>query len=211
MFRINSRETGVYHVPLALQCIYMDAVMKEVKIGMGRRGMRFQEKGREWRLPSFLYADDLVFCSELEEDLRAMVGCFDEVCRRRCLKVNAGKSKLMELGGEGLEYEVCVDWIFLENVSEFKYLGCVLDKSGTDEAECSWKVASGRREAAAIRSLVNARNLQLEFARVLHETLLVPILTCSSEIMIWREKERSRIRTVQMDNLAQMEQNAVGR
>ena len=31
----------------------------------------------------------------------------------------------------------------LEHVSEFKYLGCVLDESGTDGAECSRKVARG--------------------------------------------------------------------
>ena len=44
-------------------------------------------------------------------------------------------------------------------MSEFKYLGYVLV-----EAECSRKVASGRRVAVAIRSLVNARSLQLESA-----------------------------------------------
>ena len=37
--------------------------MKEVKMGMGIRGVRFQEKGREWRLSSILYADDLVCVS----------------------------------------------------------------------------------------------------------------------------------------------------
>ena len=68
-------------------------------------------------------------------------------------------------GEEGLECEVCVDRIRLEHVSEFKYLGCVLDKSGTDEAECSRKVESGKRIAGAIKSLVNARNLQFECAR----------------------------------------------
>ena len=57
-------------------------------------------------------------------------------------------------------------WIYLEHVSEFKYLGCVLDKSGINEAECSRKVASGKRDASAIRSLVNARSLQLKCARV---------------------------------------------
>ena len=51
-----------------------------------------------------------------------------------------------------------------------------MDESGTDGAECNRKVASGRRVAGAIRSLVNARDLQLECARVLHETLLVPVL-----------------------------------
>ena len=35
------------------------------------------------------------------------MGRFAEVCRRRCLKINAGKIKLMLLGGdEGLECEV---------------------------------------------------------------------------------------------------------
>ena len=33
-----------------------------------------------------------------------------------------------------LEYEVHVDRICLEHVSEFKYLECVLNESGTDEA-----------------------------------------------------------------------------
>ena len=58
-----------------------------------------------------------------------------------------------------MECDAHVDEIRLEHVSGFKYLGCVLDESGTDGAECSRKVASGRRVAGAIRSLVNARNL----------------------------------------------------
>ena len=93
-----------------------------------------------------LYADDLLLCSNSEEDLREMMGRFIEMCTRRGLKINAGKSKMMVLGGEeGLECEVCVDGIRLEHVSEFEYLGCVLGESGTDEAECSRKVPSGRR------------------------------------------------------------------
>ena len=60
---------------------------------------------------------------------------------------------------EGLECEVHVDGIRLEHDSEFKYLGCILDESGTDGAECNRKVASGRRVAGEIRYLVNARDL----------------------------------------------------
>ena len=75
--------------------------------------------GREWRLPGFLYTDDLVLFGVSEEDLRMMVGCFVEVCRKRGLKVNAGKSNLMVLNREeGLESDV--DVIYLEHVSEFK-------------------------------------------------------------------------------------------
>ena len=62
-------------------------------------------------------------------------------------------------------------------------------------------MANGRRVAGAIRSLLNARSLQLECAKVFHESLLVPVLMYGSETMIWREKERSRIRATHMDNL----------
>ena len=126
--------------------VYMDGLMKEVKMRMGRKGMRFLEEGREWRLPGLLCAGELVLYGESDEELRALVGRFVEVCRRSGLKVNAGKSKVMVLNGEeGLECEVHVDGIHLEHISKFKYLRCVLDKSGTEGAECSRKVASGKR------------------------------------------------------------------
>ena len=71
-----------------------------------------------------LYVDDLVLCGESEEDLRVIVGPFAEVYRKRGLKVNAGKNKVILLNGEEeLECEVRVDWIRLQHVSEFKYLG----------------------------------------------------------------------------------------
>ena len=69
-----------------------------------------------------MYADDLVLCSESGEDLRAIVGRFVEVCRRRGLKVNAGKKQ-----GDGTEWrggigvEVYVDGIRLEHILEYKY------------------------------------------------------------------------------------------
>ena len=97
--------------------------------------------------------------------------------------------------------EAYVNGIRLEHVSEFKYLLCDFDESGTDGAECSRKMASERKVAGTITSLDNARDLQLECVRVLDKTLLVPVLTYGSETMLWKENERSGIRSLQMDNL----------
>ena len=58
--------------------LYMDGVMKEVKMWMGMRGVSFLEDGREWRLPGLLNANDLVLCDQSEEDLRVMVRRFPE-------------------------------------------------------------------------------------------------------------------------------------
>ena len=46
-------ETRLYHVPWLFN-VYMNAVMKEMKMGMGKMGVKFMEEGRKWRL----YADD---------------------------------------------------------------------------------------------------------------------------------------------------------
>ena len=131
---------------------------------MEGKGERFLEERREFRSPGFLYVDDLVVWGELEKVLRAIVGFFIDACKRRGLKVNAGKNKVMVLNG--VERLDRVDRMQLEHVLEFKYLGSVLDESGTEEAGCRRKVVSGRRVAGAIRSSVNARDLQLECARV---------------------------------------------
>ena len=97
--------------------LYRDAVRKEVKMGMGMREVIFLEEGREWIL-SCLHSDDLVLGGESEENLRAMVGWVVEVCRRRGLKVYAGKSKIIVMNAEGgLECEVNVDGISLEHFS----------------------------------------------------------------------------------------------
>ena len=57
-------------------------------------------------------------------------------------------------------------------------------------------MASGRRVPGPIRSLDNARDYQLQCPRVLHETLLVHILMYGNEAILWKVKERSRIRVV---------------
>ena len=71
-----------------------------------------------------------------------MVGHFVEVCRKRDLKVNADKNKVMGIGGEeGLGCKIHVDGARLSiRVQIFGVY--ILD---TDDAKCCRKVASGRK------------------------------------------------------------------
>ena len=56
-----------------------------------------------------MYTDEFVLCGELEEDLNVIVGRFVEVCKKRDLKINVDKSKVMVLGEkEGLVCEFLV-------------------------------------------------------------------------------------------------------
>jgi hypothetical protein len=77
----------------------------------------------------------------------------------------------------------------------------MLDDKGTDDAECGRKVSSGRKVAGAIKSLVNAKGLSLECMKVLHESMLIPVLMYGSESMVWKKRYRDKMQAVQMDNL----------
>ena len=84
---------------MAFQCIYGYSEEKGEDED-GTEGSEIPGGGERVDITGLLYADDLVLCGESEEELRAMVGRFAEVCRRRRLKVNAGKRKVMVMNGE---------------------------------------------------------------------------------------------------------------
>ena len=63
-------ERRLYHVPSAFQCVYGCSNERSE----GRIGMRFPEEGSVWRLLGLMYADDLLLCGEMEEELKVMVG-----------------------------------------------------------------------------------------------------------------------------------------
>ena len=52
--------------------------------------------------------------------------------------------------------------------------------------------------------LVNTKGLRLECERMLDEGLLTPALIYRCKTMVWRKKERSRIRVVQMENFKEV-------
>src|SRR5678815_4290715 len=55
-----------------------------------------------------------------------------------------------------------------------------------------------------LNPLVNTKGLSLEWASVLHEGMLLPMLMYSSETMVWNKRYRSKVQCVQMDNLMGM-------
>ena len=185
--------------------VFMDGVMKEVRMRINGMGIGLERDGIEWTLSDLMYADDVVFMAKSERELSVMIQNFDYVCKRRGLKVNVDKSKVM-IVGENVDHacEVRMNGHVLERVNDFKYLGSVVNDRGTDVDDCNARVASGRKVAGAIRLLVNERNLNMSCVNVLHEKLLVPVLMYGSECQVWKEKERSRVRAVQMDNLRGM-------
>ncbi len=82
------------HVSMAVQYLHGWCYEKgEGKVG--KVGVRMYDEERKWVLNSTLFADDTVLIAESESDLQNVVNVFHSVCKRRQLKVNVNKSKVM--------------------------------------------------------------------------------------------------------------------
>ena len=75
----------------------------------------------------------------------------------------------------------------LKCVLDIKWLGLLLEESGTDGVECYRKLGSERRAVGIIRSLVLAKCLRLECIRILHKVFLLSVLIHGSKKMVGGE------------------------
>src|SRR5678815_3430774 len=96
------------YVSLVIQFVY-GLGYERIRDGVAGNGVRMMENGGEWRVPYLLYADDLILCGESEESLRGLVERFCIVCKRRGLKVNVDKSKVMVVSEDSPRCEVMLD------------------------------------------------------------------------------------------------------
>ena len=126
-----------------------------------------------------LFADDTVLLAESEVDLQRVVNEFYSVWKRRKLKVNAGKSKVMVFERKEEEaidfstaYRVRLPPVArcriilgneeMEEVNEFKYLGTVLCKHGGMEGEIRERVMKGRSVVGSLAGVMKGRNVSMD-------------------------------------------------
>lgn len=76
---------------------------------------------------SLAYADDVVLLAEEKEEMRSMIGRFEEYLERKGLELNAGKTKMRFRKEKGRMEKRVWRWKGkrIEEVKEFKYLGYV--------------------------------------------------------------------------------------
>ncbi len=120
--------------------ICMDGCMREMKCKVINAGAKLRFNREVWSVEAYLFADDTVLLAESEGDLQRVENGFYSVCKRRKLKVNAEKSKVMvferreeEVINFHTAYRVRLPAIVrcriklgsekMEEMSEFKYLG----------------------------------------------------------------------------------------
>ena len=187
--------------------LYIDGVVREVNARVLGRGLKLLDRNEnDWEMNQLLFADDTVVVADSEKKLCQLVAEFGRVCKRRKLRVNVGKSKVMRCtrNEDGARLNVSLDGEALEEVDNFKYLGSVIAANGGVEADVSHRVSEGCKMLGAVNGVMKNRGLGMNVKRVLYERVIVPTVTYGSELWGMKERERRKLNVFEMRCLRSM-------
>merc|ERR1712121_55348 len=187
--------------------LFMDGVVREVYTRVNQAGVRLSEEGeREWVLSQLLFADDTALVAESAEQLQCLVQEFGRVCKRRKLRVNVGKSKVMRIGGseEPEMLNIRLNGDMVEVVDSFKYLGSCFSSDGGVKGDVCMRIQEGVKAFGAMKKVWNERNVTLGVKRELYERIVVPTVMYGSETWAMRAEEKNKLDVTEMNCLRSM-------
>ncbi len=136
------------------------------------------------------YADDLVLLAETENDLQCLITILQRWCYKWRLSINTDKTKVMHFRNKNTpvtKFAFMVKNLPLECVSDYKYLGIILDENMTFEKTAEMLSSSAGRALGAIINKVRVnKDLGFNSYTTLIENCVSPILQYSSGV--WGNK-----------------------
>ena len=172
--------------------IFMDRISRR---SQGGEGLQFGGL----RIPSLLFADDVVLMAPSACDLQHSLDRFTAECEVTGMRISTSKSEAMVLSRKPMDCLLRVGNEFLPQVKEVKYLGILFSSEGTRECEM------GQRNGAAgvvLRLLcctvVMKRELSQKAKLSIYRSIFVPTLTYGHEGWVMTKRTRSRIQAAEM-------------
>src|SRR5215469_12929114 len=188
--------------------VYMDSIVREVKRECREEGLNLQSErgGVQWRVNMLLYADDTVLIGETEESLQRLVTSFDRICRKRKVRINGDKSKVMRVGDNGriLDMGIRIGRVRIKQVDCFNYLGVVISAVGEGRQEFGHRLKEGNRALGGVREVWNRGRMSVGMKRRVFESIVVPKVMYGSETWSLNAKERSDLEVFEMKGLRSM-------
>ena len=123
--------------------------------------------------------------------MERLVQEFGRVCKRRKLKVNVGKSKVMRCSRvrDGRRMSLVHEGEQLEEVSSFKYLGSKVAVDGKIGEEVSARVNEVSKVLGGMKTMFNCRSLRMDVKRRLYEGVAVPTALYGAETWNMGQRE----------------------
>lgn len=154
------------------------------------------------------FADDMVLFAENERDLQHNINILAKQLAPFNLKINEKKTKVMRIAKEESERHLKIETEGkeIEQVSQYKYLGAIVEESGSLEGEINNRVTAASKVFHSLRTkFLNNKEVSKKTKIVVFDAIYIPTLTYGSETWVTNKRQESRLQAAEMKYLRRTE------
>ena len=172
--------------PLLFNLVFDHAIKTAIKEGLSG-GVKLKYNGEELTVNRLAYADDLCLLDEDYGNIERNLTCLNTVFLNMGLKINIGKTKILNLNGAKYitardELNAGIEW-----VDEFCYLGSIIESGGSSGTDIKARIQKGAAKLRTIRPVLKNNKLSLRNKKNIISSCVFPVVYYSCEN--WRTNE----------------------
>ena len=118
---------------------------------------------------------------------------WNESFNRYNLKLNLNKTQVLVVSRTEKEAVVTLDEYQLNQVTHFKYLGCLIGNKGRVDEETNGRISKMSQNVGIMYRLLKDRHVPKKAKLLIHMTILRPILLYGHQYWILTNKLKSKI------------------
>lgn len=196
---VGVRQGGVLS-PVLFNLV-MDEVIKETRGRTSKLFVGYRNMEPVW-ISECAFADDLVVFAKNETELKKNLNIWNEKLKRKKLKLNEDKTKVMIGGKTNHLLNVGLNGKRLEQVNSFKYLGVYMESQGYQNQEINARIQSAANVYHSMKnSFIGKKEVSTKTKMSVYDSVFVPILIFGCESWVLNKKHKSMLQSMEMKYL----------
>lgn len=174
--------------------IYMNDIVQKWKL-LINPGIKVN---RETIFNILLYADDVVLIQRTENHLQYSLYILNQIAKNYDFIISKSKTKIMAfLGKQQIRSKIVIDDQSLEQVSNFKYLGCEMNIYSRISKDINAKLSRFQMICGTIDKTLKNKTRK-ETRMKFYKTMAVPALLYGSEVWVSSNSTKRKIQSTEM-------------
>ena len=136
-----------------------------------------------------LFADDIVICEETRKEVEQRQEFWKYALERRGMKVSRSKTEYLCINGGNDKETVKMEDIKVPRVKEFKYLGSMVQESGSCEREVQKKVQAGWNGWRKVSRVICNRRLPARVKGKVYSSVVRPAMVYGLDTVAVTKKQ----------------------
>ena len=149
------------------------------------------------KVSNLRYADDTALCANNHQDICTLLNNINEKGKRKNMKLNAKKTKVMHIG-KGDYADISIDGEILEKVLDFVYLGSCKTSDGDCKEDISRRIARAKGRMIELENIWRDKDLSVKLKIKIMKVLVWTTLNYGAEGWTLKAEERRKIMSTEM-------------